>query len=95
MLNRQELVNYRKLRGVTQMAVAENCNVPLESIKKMEEGVMSVNPLRHDEYLKGVNKAYQLKKKLPPKPRKPKKKKSELEPAIKRKTTRRRKKKEV
>ena len=62
MLNRQELLNYRLLRGVSQKDVADNCDISKSLVCFLENGDKNITPYNHKEYCKGVNKAYQLKK---------------------------------
>lgn len=62
MLNRQELINYRLLRGVSQNEVAKNCNISQPMIVMLEKGEKNITAYNHREYCNGVNKAYQLKK---------------------------------
>lgn len=96
MLNSKELYNYRKLRGVTQTEVAENCNVSRQLITLIENGDRKLNAYSHREIVSGINKAYQKKKKFekdnPPKPQKtpkaPKRpKKPRLKNVVKKKKT--------
>ena len=62
MLNRQELINYRLLRGVSQNEVAKYSDISQTLVVLLEQGEKSVTEYNHREYCKGVNAAYQAKK---------------------------------
>ena len=62
MLNRQELINYRQLRGVTPKEVAQFCNITETFIKMIESGDRGYSDESYREFVKGINLAYQAKK---------------------------------
>lgn len=62
MLNKQELKNYRDLRGLTQRQVAEYCNLTQAMIAMIEEGKRNITEDNYREYVKGINSAYKAKK---------------------------------
>lgn len=62
MLNIQELIRYRLLRGVSQNEVAKNSEISQSLVFQLERGEKNITEYNHREYCKGVNKAYQLKK---------------------------------
>ena len=62
MLNKDELKNYRLLRGVTQEEVARNSDISKSTVMKMESGATDIDKEKHTQYCNGVNKAYREKK---------------------------------
>lgn len=62
MLNRQELKNYRLLRGLSTRDVAFYCLLSQPTIVRMESGDRRITQYNHDEYVNGVNSAYRAKK---------------------------------
>lgn len=92
MLNRDELVNYRILRGVTQSDVVANCELSKGMVSLLESGDRAITQYNYKQYVNGVNKAYQINKAKPPKPKKPKVQKPEpLESVVTKKPATKRK----
>ena len=69
MLNRQQLKDYRLLRGLTQRDVEQYCGISQTLIRMIETGDRNITQENHDEIIKGINEAYKAKKlgKIPPK----------------------------
>lgn len=69
MLNRQQLKDYRLLRGLTQRDVEQYCGISQTLIRMIETGDRNITQENHDEIIKGINAAYEAKKlgKIPPK----------------------------
>lgn len=76
MLNRQQLKDYRLLRGLTQRDVEQYCGISQTLIRMIETGDRNITQENHDEIIKGINAAYEAKKlgKMPEK-KTPRKKK--------------------
>lgn len=90
-LNKEELIEYRLLRGVSKKAVARNCDISYTYVRFIESGRKKLTQNAYKEYVKGVNKAYKIKKQKeknapvvkvvkPPKPPKRKKPKESCRP---------------
>lgn len=62
MLNRQQLRDYRLLRGVSTHAVATFSDMKQPNIVQIEKGQKGLTRRSHDEIVKGINAAYQAKK---------------------------------
>lgn len=83
MLNRQQLKEYRLLRGVSQRDVAAYCDreITQQYVGYIEKGERPLTRNAHDQIVKGINAAYQAKKngtyKRPPRVSKSKKKLAE------------------
>lgn len=61
MLNRQELINYRLLRGVSQYDVAEYGGISQTLVSMMENGERPITEENHKKYCDGLNAAYNAK----------------------------------
>lgn len=62
MLNRQQIKEYRQLRGLTTRDVAAYCEISQPLIVQVENGTKDVTKYNHDEILKGINAAFAAKK---------------------------------
>jgi len=62
MLNRQELMNYRLLRGVSQREVAKFGDISNGLVSGIESGNRNITEDNHRAYVKGVNLAYEAHK---------------------------------
>ena len=62
MLNKQELKNYRLLRGLSQQNVADYCDITKPLISMIENGEKNITEYNYREFVKGINAAYQAKK---------------------------------
>ena len=74
MLNRQELKDYRILRGVSIHQVANYCDLDVSLISRVESGERNITRENYKEIVRGINRAYQVSLKHPAvvKPKKPK-----------------------
>lgn len=61
MLNRQQLKEYRLLRGVSTWQVAKHCEISQPLIVQVENGVKRVTPYNHEQIVNGINEAYKEK----------------------------------
>lgn len=81
MLNRQQIKEYRQLRGLTTRDVAAYCEISQPLIVQVENGTKDVTKYNHDEILKGINAAFAAKRTgvfiKPPHVNKPKSKKKD------------------
>ena len=79
MLNRQQLKEYRELRGLSTRDVASYCKISQPLIVQIENGDKEVTEYNHNEITKGINAAYAAKKTgtfvKPPRVNQPKSKK--------------------
>lgn len=82
MLNRQELKEYRLLRGLSTRDVAFYCNLSQPIIVMIENGIRRVTKYNHDEFVFGINAAYRAKK-LGTFEKAPRKNKPKTEPGAK------------
>ena len=62
MLNKQELMNYRLLRGVSQREVAKFGDISNGLVSGIESGNRNITEDNHRAYVKGVNLAYEAHK---------------------------------
>lgn len=58
MLNRNQLKNYRTLRGLSTRDVAAFCDISQPMIVQAENGTKRLTEHTHDEIVKGINTAY-------------------------------------
>lgn len=58
MLNRNQLKNYRTLRGLSTRDVAAFCDISQPMIVQAENGTKRLTEHTHDEIVKGINMAY-------------------------------------
>ncbi len=58
MLNRNQLKNYRILRGLSTRDVAACCDISQPMIVQAENGTKRLTEHTHDEIVKGINTAY-------------------------------------
>lgn len=83
MLNRQQLKEYREIRGLSTRDVAAYCEISQPLIVQIENGDREITEYNHNEITKGINAAYAAKRigtfVKPPRVNQPKrKKKSEI-----------------
>lgn len=83
MLNRQQLKEFRKLKGLTTRDVAAYCDISQPLIVQIENGTRRVTEYNHKQIIDGIKAAYAAKKNgiyiKPPRVNQPKrKKKSEI-----------------
>lgn len=62
MLNRQQLKDYRLLRGLSTRDVAAYCDLSQPYISMIETGERDLNEDNYREFVKGINDAYAAKK---------------------------------
>lgn len=62
MLNRQQLKEYRELRGLSTRDVASYCEISQPLIVQIENGDKEITEYNHNEFTKGVNAAYAAKR---------------------------------
>lgn len=62
MLNRQQLQNYRQLRGLSTRDVAAYCDLSQPMIVQIDNGTKDLTENNHREYVNGINSAYAAKK---------------------------------
>lgn len=62
MLNKQELMNYRLLRGVSQREVAKFGGISNGLVSGIESGNRNITEENHKAYVNGVNLAYEAHK---------------------------------
>ena len=62
MLNRQELKNYRILRGLSTRDVAACCDISQPMIVQIDNGTKDLTEYNHRQYVNGINAAYAAKK---------------------------------
>lgn len=83
MLNRQQLKEYRELRGLSTRDVAAYCDISQPLIVQVENGTKDITEYNHNEITRGINAAYIAKKKgifiKPPRVNTPKTKKKKAE----------------
>lgn len=79
MLNRQQLREYRELRGLTTRDVALYCEISQPLIVQIENGTRKITKYNHGQITDGINAAYSAKLSgtfvKPPRINQPKKKK--------------------
>lgn len=83
MLNRQQLKDYREMRGLSTRDVAAYCQISQPLIVQIENGEREITEYNHNEITNGINAAYAAKRTgtfvKPPRVNQPKsKKKSEV-----------------
>lgn len=61
-LNRQQLKDYRILRGLTTRDVAFYCELSQPMITQIETGERNVTDYNHEQFVAGINNAYAAKK---------------------------------
>lgn len=62
MLNRQQLKEFRKLRGLTTRDVAAYCDISQPLIVQIENGTRRVTEYNHKQITDGIKAAYTAKK---------------------------------
>lgn len=62
MLNKEQLKDYRILRGLTTRDVANYCNISQPLIVQVENGTKEITEHNHREIINGINAAYSAKK---------------------------------
>lgn len=62
MLNRQQLKEFRKLRGLTTRDVAAYCDISQPLIVQIENGTRRVTEYNHKQITDGIKTAYTAKK---------------------------------
>ena len=62
MLNRQQLQNYRQLRGLSTRDVAAYCDLSQPMIVQIDNGTKDITAYNHKQYVDGINSAYSAKK---------------------------------
>ena len=79
MLNRQQLKEYRELRGLSTRDVASYCEISQPLIVQIENGDKEITEYNHNEITRGINAAYAAKRTgtfvKPPRVNQPKRKK--------------------
>jgi len=79
MLNRQQLKEFRKLKGLTTRDVAAYCDISQPLIVQIENGTRRVTEYNHKQITDGIKTAYAAKKNgiyiKPPRVNQPKRKK--------------------
>lgn len=82
MLNRQQLQDYRQLRGLSTRDVAAYCNLSQPMIVQIDNGTKDLTENNHREYVNGINAAYAAKKDgtfvKPPRVNQPKSRRKEV-----------------
>lgn len=61
MLNKDDIKQYRMLRGLSYREVSNYCNITHTFISQIEKGERNLNKEMHDEIVKGINLAYDAK----------------------------------
>lgn len=61
MLNKDDLRQYRLLRGLSYREVSNYCDVTHTMISEVEKGNRNLTKETHDEIVKGINLAYDAK----------------------------------
>lgn len=78
MLNKQQLKDYRKLRGLSTRDVAMYCEISQPLIVQIENGERQLTEYNHKQIINGINAAYEAKKNgtfiKPPRVNEPKRK---------------------
>lgn len=81
MLNRQQLKEYREMRGLSTRDVAAYCAISQPLIVQIENGDREITEYNHTEITNGINAAYAAKKTgvfvKPPRVNRPKQKKKQ------------------
>lgn len=62
MLNRQQLKEYRELRGLTTRDVAAYCDISQPLIVQIENGTKQITEYNHKQIVNGIKAAYTAKK---------------------------------
>lgn len=63
MLNKQQIKEYRQMRGLSTRDVAAYCGVSQPLIVQVENGSKAITQFNHAEIMKGINAAYEALKK--------------------------------
>lgn len=83
MLNRQQLKEYRQIRGLSTRDVAMYCEISQPLIVQIENGDREITTYNHSEITKGINVAYAAKRTgtfvKPPRVNQPKSKRKKKE----------------
>lgn len=58
MLNRQQLKEYRQLRGLSTRDVAFYCELSQPMISQIENGVRPLTEYNYEQFISGINNAY-------------------------------------
>ncbi len=61
MLNKDDIRQYRMLRGLSYREVSSYCNISHTLISQIEKGERSLTKESHDEIVNGINLAYDAK----------------------------------